>query len=462
MPASPASEPRGPRPQVTVGVDVGTAAVKAVAVDADGGVLAVARVPHGGRPDRPDRLEHDAARAWRGGVRAAVAQVAAGLEVAAIQVAAMVPSVCAVDDGGEPVTAGVLYGDARAGPPTGRSPLESGEATRLLAWCATAAPGAHGYWPAQAVANHALCGRAAIDPVTALTWTPLVAGRDWDADALAALGVRVDQVPPVLGEADAVGLADVAPGALVGAGTVDALAEQLVAGADEPGDVLVILGSTLVAWVVSPTWQEAPGLWTMPHTVEGRSLVGGPSNAGGLFIGWVGRMVRGGGQAPDPARVPVWLPYPRGERVPLHDPGLRASLHDLDVSHGPAAARRAAYEASAFVVRRHVELAGVPPRRVIATGGGTRDPAWVQALADGTGLPVDVVAVPEGAALGAAWLARVVAGLEPTGTGSSRWACVGRRVEPDPAWVGPTAERYARFTALSMLRPPAPTSPEPA
>ena len=72
------------------------------------------------------------------------------------------------------------------------------------------------------------------------------------------------------------------------------------------------------------------------------------------------------------------------------------------------------------------------PKRVVASGGGTRVDAWVQAIADVTDLPVDCVAVPEGGALGSAWLARIAAGLEePTAmTEGRRWASVGRRVEP--------------------------------
>ena len=70
------------------------------------------------------------------------------------------------------------------------------------------------------------------------------------------------------------------------AGTVDALAEQLVAGADDDGDVLVILGTTLITWGVIPEWREVPGLWTIPHTAPGKILIGGASNAGGLFLNW--------------------------------------------------------------------------------------------------------------------------------------------------------------------------------
>jgi xylulokinase len=69
-------------------------------------------------------------------------------------------------------------------------------------------------------------------------------------------------------------------------------------------------------------------------------------------------------------------------------------------------------------------------------------------VADATNLPVDAVAVPEGAALGAAYFARMAAGIEPTLDGSARWARVGRRVEPDPAWVRATEVRYERFSGL--------------
>ncbi len=242
----------------------------------------------------------------------------------------------------------------------------------------------------------------------------------------------------------------------MGGGTVDAFAEQLVAGADDDGDVLVICGTTLITWAVTAEWREVPGLWTVPHSAPGKVLVGGPSNAGGLFLERVLRLTGAGpagadgGQRPaDPRRVPVWAPYIRGERTPLHDPRRRAALHDLDLTHDAVAVRRAAYEAAGFVVRHHLDLAGVDARRIVATGGGVRSAAWVQALADATGLPVDVVAVPEGAALGAAFTARVIAGLEASAGDARRWARTAARVEPDPAWADAAADRYARFRQVT-------------
>jgi xylulokinase len=139
----------------------------------------------------------------------------------------------------------------------------------------------------------------------------------------------------------------------------------------------------------------------------------------------------------------------------LHDTTRRAVLADLDLTHDGAAIRRASFEASGFVVRRALDTArqhiGLEPRRIVATGGGVRVDEWVQAVADATQIPVDCVAVPEGGALGSAWLARIAAGLEEvTAMADGRkWASVGRRVEADPAWATPMEDRYQRFLELS-------------
>jgi xylulokinase len=448
-------------PDVTVGIDIGTTSVKAVAVDAAGTILARARVGHDVGIPSPGMFEHDIDQAWRANVLAALAQVASGREIAAVNVSAMVPSLGAVTRSGAAAGPGLLYGDRR-GERAGHDatqPGDSGELLAFLAWHAASTPTASGFWPAQAVANHALCGRGAIDSTTAMTAYPLFDFVGWDATLAAEAGTIPAALPDIVSGVEPAGqvLDGLAgAGALVGGGTIDAFAEQLVAGADHVGDVLVLCGTTLITWGVLDDWQEVPGLWTIPHSAAGRSLIGGPSNAGGLFLDWVRR-----GLEPDaaaglaelsPGDLPVWLPYVRGERTPLHRRDLRASLHDAAVHHGPAAMLRAAHEAAGFVVRHHVDLArqaGLEPRRVVATGGGTQVEPWMQALADCTELPVDVAAVPEGAALGSAFIARCVAGLEQSMTDASRWARTSHTVEPREAWVGPAAERYERFRELT-------------
>src|SRR5439155_5045425 len=185
-------------------------------------------------------------------------------------------------------------------------------------------------------------------------------------------------------------------------------------------------------------------------TTPGKFMLGGPSNAGGLFLNWVLSLVgEGPADVDDPWRVPVWEPYVRGERAPYHDPDRRAVLHDLDLTEGPAAVRRAAYEAAGFVTRHLLERGDFEATRIVATGGGTRVDPWMRALADCTGLPVHVAAVPEGAALGDAFLARQAVGLETSMTDSARWASTDRIVEPSPEFAGPVSHRYERFITYS-------------
>jgi xylulokinase len=443
--------------RVTLGIDIGTTSVKAVAADDDGNVVARARVPHDVRSRVAGEFEHDVDEAWRAGVVAALAQVGQGLDVAAVNVSAMVPSLGAVDAAGHGVGPGLLYGDHR-GERDGADPTQpgdSGELLAFLAWHAAHSPEAAGYWPAQAVANHALTGRGAIDTTTAMTAYPLFDFVGWDEALSSEAGTSPAALPDIVSGVEPVGAVKgdlAAAGAQVGGGTIDAMGEQIVAGADSAGDVLIICGATLITWGVVEEWAEVPGLWTIPHTAPGMTMIGGPSNAGGLFVDrvrrWVGDPDPASVAAVDPADLPVWLPYVRGERTPLHRRDIRGSLHGLSLHHGPEHLMAAAFEASGFVARHHIDLArdaGLDPRRIVATGGGTNAPVWMQALADATQLPVDVVAVAEGAALGSAFIARCVAGLEANMTDARRWARTSRIVEPRPIAAGPVADRYSRF-----------------
>jgi xylulokinase len=438
--------------EVTIGIDIGTTAVKAVAAGEDGQVVARTRIPHQIRVPAPDRLEHNADQAWRRGPLAAMAELG-GLEATAVAVTAMVPSLTAVDGVGLPLTPGLLYGDSRGrGPGGGGASFLTGEAAEFLRWTAREAPEAKGYWPAMAVANHALAGEAVIDNATAGTTYPLYDGTGWDEDACAECGATADRMPSVERTGTAVGQLRDAD-AVLAAGSVDALCEQLVAGADRDGDVVVLCGTTLIVWVTIPEYREVPGLWTLPHMTAGRFQIGGPSNAGGLFLGWVNNLVAPDNSAVvDPRRVPVWSPYVRGERTPYHDPDRRAVLDRLDLTHGGASVRRAGYEASGFVVRQLIELSGAPAARIVATGGGTRVQPWMQAIADATGLTVEVSAVPEGAALGAAFVGRIAVGLETSTADAARWAATERVVEPDPVWADAIQDRYARFLELAGPR----------
>lgn len=437
---------------ITVGIDIGTTSVKAVAAGGDGTVVRRCRIVHPVHAPSPDVFEHDASLAWRDGVLDAWREVSEGLDVAAVTVSAMVPSLCGVDAAGSPVTPGLLYGDGRGREDAADARVEGRELGELVGFARALAamPGVVALRPAQAVANHALCGVATIDTSTGMTAAPLFTGTEWDPELCADIGITPDQLPGLSPGAAAIGSTD---GTLVSGGTIDALAEQIVADAADPGDVLVICGTTLITWAITDDWREVDGLWSVPYTSPGMVGIGGASNAGGLFLDRVRAMVGEVDPADtailDPHDLPVWLPYIRGERTPLHDPARRAELLDLNVGHGRAHVLRAAYESAGFVVRHHLELAATSPTRIVASGGGTRSADWMQALADTTGLPVDVAAVPEGAALGAAYMSRVTAGLVENTAAARGWSPTGHRVEPRTAWVEAAQPRYERFLAAT-------------
>ena len=228
----------------------------------------------------------------------------------------------------------------------------------------------------------------------------------------------------------------------------------------------VIFGATLIVWVVADEWLQVPGLISYPHTTPDRFLIGGPSNAGALFVDWARTLLRGaprpgparealepGSGSPD--RVPVWLPYVRGERTPFNDHTLRSNLYGLDIASGAEALERAAFEASGFVIRRIIDGAGVahaPHRRQWRGIHGS--PRGWRPWPTPPICPSRRVAVPDGAARGAAYLARMAAGLE---TSLNDVGALGQRSgagsSPTRPGSAATESRYRRFCELGTGGP---------
>ncbi len=461
-------------------MDIGTTAVKAVVADEAGNIVGRHRVPSKLIVGPTGRFEHDAVATWWEGPRTLLRETLEHLrasgrgEPQALAVSAMMPSLAPVDASGRPVGPGLLYGDSRgqspakvsdggeAGARGGGDPTASDEMACFAGWAAADVPGAAGYWPAQAVANASLGGEGVTDLASAFAAGTLFGEGGWQPSVCEAGGFSPAQLPRVaffgerIGEVDpAVVEGSVVSGSeiVLGAGSVDGFCDQLVSGAVHDGDVFVGLGGTLVVWLTVPGWPEvAPGLWRVPHFVAGKALVGGASTAGGMWVDWVDRALRPDDDetAVEPGDVPVWWPWAKGERVPLHDRSLRVALAGADLSHGSGALRRAAFEATGFVVRHIVELAaasGTSPQRFVLSGGGVRDRGWLQAIADVLGLPVVPVAFPDGAALGSAFLARMALGAESSLDDATRWAKWSPSVRPRPVWASAADERYARWKA---------------
>jgi xylulokinase len=355
----------------------------------------------------------------------------------------MVPSMTAVDRRGKPLSPGLLYGDASGRrPDRGDLPDLVGDAPEFLRTLAREVPAAAGYWSAQTLATVALGGPAVLAEGVARVLWPLVSDGRWEQAVLDECGVVVDQVPQIV--ADRTAVADV-DGMLLDGGAIDVMCERLVSGVVDDRDVLVICGSTLIVMARLPAGSTPPPSILAYPDDTGAMTATAASNAGGLFLNWIDRTVAKSGGTVDPDRVPVWVPYIRGERTPWQDPQRRASLVDVHLGHDGAALRQGAFESSAFVARHLLELMDFSPRRVVAVGGGTQVKGWMQALADCLSAPVDAATEPETGAIGAAFLARHTAGLETDLQDAVRWARPTLRFEPRSDWVDAVKRRYTRF-----------------
>ena len=182
-------------------------------------------------------------------------------------------------------------------------------------------------------------------------------------------------------------------------------------------------------------WYRASSASRTPRQTASSSA--GPSNAGALFVDWARHLLRGTPRpGPDRERLEPRLGEP--------GPGARSGCPTCGASARPSRTTRCARTSTGSTSDRAPRRSSAPPTRragswsggcstargvkatrIVASGGGSRVTAWMAAVADATNLPVDTVAVPEGAALGAAYFARMAAGLETSLDDSVRWSAVG-------------------------------------
>jgi xylulokinase len=148
----------------------------------------------------------------------------------------------------------------------------------------------------------------------------------------------------------------------------------------------------------------------------------------------------------------VFLPYLAGERTPHADPSARGAFTGLSLRHDRGALVRAVLEGVAFGLRDCLDVVrdvGAQPRVGRVSGGGARSELWLRIVASVLELPLERLAVEEGAAYGAALLGGVAGGVwaDPAEAAA---ACVRPRGRVDPVeeWIAPYREQRAIFRAL--------------
>lgn len=468
-----------------LGVDIGTSSSKGVLVSPDGALLATAVREHTVQRPAPGHVEMDARIWWDEFVSLTAELTAAvpGTRVDGIGVSGMGPCVLLADADGEPVRPAILYGvDSRAEAEIGLLTAELGADAILercggalsaqsagpkVAWVARNEPEAyararHLFMPASFLA-HRLTGAYVLDHASAGQSAPMydARARAWDPEwsRLVAPGLPLpelryaeDEAGRVTAEA-AAALPGIEAGTPVVTGSIDAWAESVSVGVREPGDAMLMYGTT--TFLVAATAGPVPSreLFSAPGLRAGTSTLAGGMAASGAITTWlrdlcgeadVQQLVAEAAERPAGANGLLMLPYVAGERSPMHDPSARGVIAGLTLSHTRGDLYRAVLEAAAYGVRHHLEVmeaAGAPVTRLIAVGGGTRSGLlWPRIVSDVTGLTQQIPARTVGASYGTSLLA---AGLVH-GTDTSRWNPIVQELQPDPS----TRERYDEMYAL--------------
>ena len=461
------------RVDVLLGIDMGTGSTKGVLVDVSGSVLASEVIAHSMNLPRPGWAEVDAEALWWREVceisTALMAQVPPGGVVAGMCVSGVGPCLVLCDDDLRPLRPAILYGiDTRASVEIEALTDEFGERDILdgQALCSRARPSGPSWSGCAAMNPRCSSGRRVgtdrtltsrpsspvstswitTPPASAIRCTPsansigtsngrnafavIYRFRGWCGQATWWVPCRRRPQPQT----------GVPAGTPVAAGTVDAYSEAFSVGVRQPGDQMLMYGSTMFLVQIIDEYHSDPALWATAGVEQhSRALAAGTSTAGSL-IGWL-QKVTGGASFDDLTAeaqlVPpgseglLMLPYFAGERTPVFDPHARGVVAGLTLRHGRGHLFRAAYEGISFGIRQILERFdnAQPCIRTVAVGGGLRSPVWTQTLSDITGRTQLVPAQALGASYGDALLAAIGVGLVPPQTD---WARIAREINPDP------------------------------
>ena len=146
----------------------------------------------------------------------------------------------------------------------------------------------------------------------------------------------------------------------------------------------------------------------------------------------------------------TFLPYLTGERTPHADPDARGAFTGLEIRHDRGALVRAVLEGVACGLRDSFDLVGGGERGRVS-GGGARSELWLKIVASVLEVPLERLAVEEGAAYGAALLGGVAGGLWGMCTKPSRRACA--RTARSSRWRNGSSRTASLWSATAACIP---------
>jgi xylulokinase len=450
-----------------VGLDVGTTGVKAIAIDADGEVLARAEESYELSTPQPGWAEEDPDD-W---VRAAEAALKKLPDADAVGLSGQMHGLVALGADDTPLRPAILWNDQRTAAEcaeieqllglerlvalTGNRALTGFTAPKLL-WLRRHEPDVFARIRSVLLPKDyvrlKLFDERAIDVADA-SGTLLfdVANRRWSDEMLAALELPGEWLPPAYESPEIAGAGDQAAAA-VGVGVTG------------PGPVSVVLGTSGVVFGTLDSFKADPQAraHVFCHAVPGTWHAMGVMLAAAGSLQWLrdaiapgvpfDELVAEAERWPPGSEGLLFAPYLAGERTPHADPDARGAFVGLSLRHDRGALVRAVLEGVAYGLRDSLELLrelGVRPEVGRVSGGGARSPLWRAIVAAALDLPLETTAAEEGSAYGAALLAGCRSGtFADPHDAAARCVRVHGRTNPDPAWVAAYAEGYERFRRL--------------
>lgn len=451
-----------------LGIDIGTSGSSGAIVNQNLDVVVSADVSHETSVPNPGWAEHDAdAIWWRDFVQLSEtlldrSEIEAS-DIAGVGVSALHTNMLPLDEDGEPLRPAILYGvDTRTHEEIeilnnriGKDRIFDVCGNRLtfqsvgpkILWFKRNEPEkfeqTEQILDATGYVVYKLTGEYTIDNANASFFHPLydLSELEWADEMFEAVGIPRDLLPEprwsseIAGEvtgaaADATGLKEGTP---VTVGTGDSIASLVGVASVQDRDSIFMYGTTGVIYTTLAEEVRTPDLWSFPHCLEGKYLLGGGMATAGAVVRWFKnefgleeqRQVSENG---DPYELLneraadidpgsdglVLLPYLSGERTPMNDDSARGIFAGLSLSHTKYHLYRAILEGVGYGFRHHLDAmadAGVSPKRVKAIGGGAQSPLWRQIVSDITGTTQEYVTNPIGAPLGDAYLAGLGTGV---------------------------------------------------
>lgn len=450
-----------------MGIDIGTFGSKGTLVDESAKIVAFHSVEHQMEIPMPGYAEHDAETTWWHDFctisKALIAQSGVNpTDIVCVACSTIGPCCLPVDENLNPLRKAILYGiDVRAVDEIAfleekygkqeifekcGTPLTSQSAGAKVLWIKNKEPEIYAkaskFVTGSTYLVAKLTGEYVIDHYTAATWVPMynMETLDWEEDV--SLFCRRDQLPDCRWSNEVVGVVHeaasaetgLAVGTKVTTGTADASAEAFSVGVLDPGDMMLMYGSSIFIIHVVEKFTKDERLWAGPYLFPGTYSVAAGMSCAGTLTHWFrdnfaidldekaqadgknvfGEMSKLLEDIPAGSNGLVVLPYFSGERTPINDPKAKGIIYGLNLQHTRGHIYKALLEGVGYGINQHFEIFDqleMGTKKVMAVGGGTKNEAWLQSVSDISGKAQNVAVIDTGAAYGDALLAALSAGF---------------------------------------------------